>query len=133
MDCLHDFGVLIELGVQLGLFLVQLFEFGFHGLNLLAQNLSLALLDFHVLVRHLLAVTCHELLQPVVQIFGDPGEVRKSILVECDVVQAKLLRDVSRSEDLAELFVDWVVEQSTCSEFVIGVCYVFHLLFCYSS
>ena len=133
MDCSHGFGVLVELGVQLGLFLVQLFEFGFHGLDLLAQNLSLALLDFHVLVRHLLAVTCHELLQPVVQVFGDPGEVRKSILVECDVVQAKLLRDVPRGEDLVELFVDRVVEQSTCSEFVIGMCYVFHLFFCYSS
>ena len=133
MDCLHGFGVLIELGVQLDLFLVQLFEFGFHGLDLLAQNLSLTLLDFHVLVRYLLAVTDHEFLQPVVQIFGDPGEVRERILVECDVVQAEILRDVPRGEDLAELFVDRVMEQSTCSEFVIGVCYVFHLLFCYSS
>ena len=133
MDCLHGFGVLIELGVQLDLFLVQLFEFGFDRIDLLAQNLSLTLLDFHVLVRHFLAVTCHELLQTLVQILGDTGEVRKRILVECDVVQAEILRDVPRGEDLAELFVDRVVEQSTCSEFVIGVCYIFHLLFCYSS
>ena len=133
MDCLHGFGVLVELGVQLSLFLVQFFEFGFDRIDLLAQNLSLTLLDFHVLVRHFLAVTCHELLQSVVQIFGNSGEVRERILVECDVVQAEILRDVPRGEDLAELFVDRVVEQSTCSEFVIGVCYVFHLLFCYSS
>ena len=133
MDCLHGFGVLIELGVQLDLFLVQLFEFGFDRIDLLAQDLSLTLFDFHVLVRHLLAITRHEFLQSVVQVFGNSGEVRERILVECDVVQAEILRDVSRSEDLAELFVDWVVEQSTCSEFVIGVCYVFHLLFCYSS
>ena len=133
MDCLHGFGVLIELGVQLDLFLVQLFEFGFDRIDLLAQNLSLTLLDFHVLVRHLLAVARHEFLQPVVQIFGNSGEVRERIFVECDVVQAEILRDVPRGEDLAELFVDRVVEQSTCSEFVIGVCYVFHLLFCYSS
>ena len=133
MDCLHGFGVLIELGVQLDLFLVQLFEFGFDRIDLLAQNLSLTLLDFHVLVRHLLAVTDHEFLQPVVQVFGNSGEVRERILVECDVVQAEILRDVPRGEDLAELFVDRVMEQSTCSEFVIGVCYIFHLLFCYSS
>ena len=133
MDCLHGFGVLTELGVQLDLFLVQLFEFGFDRIDLLAQNLSLTLLDFHVLVRHLLAITCHELLQSVVQVFGNSGEVRERILVECDVVQAEILRDVPRGEDLAELFVDRVMEQSTCSEFVIGVCYIFHLLFCYSS
>ena len=133
MDCLHGFGVLIELGVQLDLFLVQLFEFGFDGLDLLAQNLSLTLLDFHVFVRHLLAVTSHEFLQSVVQVFGNSGEVRERILVECDVIQAEILRDVPRGEDLAELFVDRVMEQSTCSKFVIGVCYVFHLLFCYSS
>ena len=133
MDCLHGFGVLIELGVQLDLFLVQLFEFGFDRIDLLAQNLSLTLLDFHVLVRHLLAITRHEFLQSVVQVFGNSGEVRERILVECDVVQAEILRDVPRGEDLAELFVDRVMEQSTCSEFVIGVCYVFHLLFCYSS
>ena len=133
MDCLHGFGVLIELGVQLDLFLVQLFEFGFHGLDLLAQNLSLTLFDFHVLVRHLLAIMRHEFLQSVVQVFGNSGEVRERILVECDVVQAEILRDVPRGEDLAELFVDRVMEQSTCSEFVIGVCYIFHLLFCYSS
>jgi hypothetical protein len=133
MDCLHGFGVLIELGVQLDLFLVQLFEFGFDRIDLLAQDLSLTLFDFHVLVRHLLAITRHEFLQSVVQVFGNSGEVRERILVECDVVQAEILRDVPRGEDLAELFVDRVVEQSTCSEFVIGVCYVFHLLFCYSS
>ena len=133
MDCLHGFGVLIELGVQLDLFLVQLFEFGFDGLDLLVQNLSLTLLDFHVLVRHLLAVTSHEFLQTLVQILGDPGEVRKCILIECDVVQAKILRDVPRGKDLAELFVDRIMEQSACSEIVIGVCYVFHLFFCYSS
>ena len=133
MDCLHGFGVLIELGVQLDLFLVQLFEFGFDRIDLLAQNLSLTLLDLHVFVRHFFAVTRHEFLQSVVQVFGNSGEVRERILVECDVVQAEILRDVPRGEDLAELFVDRVVEQSTCSEFVIGVCYVFHLLFCYSS
>ena len=133
MDCLHGFGVLIKLGVQLDLFLVQLFEFGFDKIDLLAQDLSLTLFDFHVLVRHLLAITRHEFLQSVVQIFGNSGEVRERILVECDVVQAEILRDVPRGEDLAELFVDRVMEQSTCSEFVIGVCYVFHLLFCYSS
>ena len=110
MDCLHGFGVLIELGVQLDLFLVQLFEFGFHGLDLLAQNLSLTLFDFHVLVRHLLAITRHEFLQSVVQVFGNSGEVRECILVECDVVQAEILRDVPRGEDLAELFVDRVME-----------------------
>ena len=133
MDCLHGFEVLIELGVQLDLFLVQLFKFGFDRIDLLAQDLSLTLFDFHVLVRHLLAITRHEFLQSVVQVFGNSGEVRERILVECDVVQAEILRDVPRGEDLAELFVDRVVEQSTCSEFVIGVCYVFHLLFCYSS
>ena len=133
MDCLHGFGVLIELGVQLDLFLVQLFEFGFDRIGLLAQDLSLTLFDFHVLVRHLLAITRHEFLQSVVQVFGNSGEVRERILVECDVVQAEILRDVPRGEDLAELFVDRVMEQSTCSEFVIGVCYIFHLLFCYSS
>ena len=133
MDCLHGFGVLIELGVQLDLFLVQLFEFGFDRIDLLAQDLSLTFFDFHVLVRHLLAITRHEFLQSVVQVFGNSGEVRERILVECDVVQAEILRDVPRGEDLAELFVDRVMEQSTCSEFVIGVCYVFHLLFCYSS
>ena len=133
MDCLHGFGVLIELGVQLDLFLVQLFEFGFDRIDLLAQDLSLTLFDFHVLVRHLLAITRHEFLQSVVQVFGNSGEVRERILVECDVVQAEILRDVPRGEDLAELFVDRVMEQSTCSEFVIGVCYIFHLLFCYSS
>ena len=133
MDCLHGFGVLIELGVQLDPFLVQLFEFGFDRIDLLAQDLSLTLFDFHVLVRHLLAITRHEFLQPVVQVFGNSGEVRERILVECDVVQAEILRDVPRGEDLVELFVDRVMEQSTCSEFVIGVCYIFHLLFCYSS
>ena len=133
MDCLHGFEVLIELGVQLDLFLVQLFEFGFDRIDLLAQDLSLTLFDFHVLVRHLLAITRHEFLQSVVQVFGNSGEVRERILVECDVVQAEILRDVPRGEDLAELFVDRVMEQSTCSEFVIGVCYIFHLLFCYSS
>ena len=133
MDCLHGFGVLIELGVQLDLFLVQLFEFGFDRIDLLAQDLSLTLFDFHVLVRHLLAITRHEFLQSVVQVFGNSGEVRERILVECDVVQAEILRDVPRGEDLAELFVDRVMEQSTCSEFVTGVCYIFHLLFCYSS
>ena len=133
MDCSHGFGVLLELGVQLDLFLAQFIEFGFDRIDLLAQDLSLTLLDLHVFVRHFLTVTRHEFLQALVQVFRNPGEVRKRILVECDVVQAEIFRDVSRGEDLAELFVDRVVEQSSCSEFVIGVCYVFHLIFCYSS